>query len=133
MWDFQKFNIMKIDIKTILLLLIIAILATFFTLRNNYMLRIEELNSKLDSIQKENDSLYSKLDVIKSKFDEIRPSKTNRYKKDSQSKVVVIEKATENSQTGMEKFELIMDSIQSTLPNRTGQDLINSLKIKTEI
>ena len=33
----------------------------------------------------------------------------------------------------MEKFEKVMDSINSTLPNRTGQDLINSLKMKTEI
>ena len=125
---------MNIDIKTIGLGILIAIIATFFTLRNNYIIKIDNLKNQIDLLQKENDTLYMKLDVITKTFDEVKPIKEYGNSKHT-GKVKVITKIVEvkKQMTGMEKFEKVMDSIKTTLPNRTGQDLINSLKMKTEL
>lgn len=135
LWDFlSKKFIMNIDIKTIGLIIVIAITASFFTLRNNYVLEIESLTNKISDLKKENDTLYMKLELITKTFEDLKPKK-NHYVSQNKEKVKVITKIVEIKReiTGMEKFEKVMDSIKTTLPNRTGQDLINSLKMKTEI
>lgn len=125
---------MNIDIKTIGLAIFIAIIATFFTLKNNYVIKIEDLTNQIDVLQRENDTLYMRLELITKTFDEVKPKKKYDTQKTT-PKVKVITKIIEvnKEMTGMEKFEKVMDSIKTTLPNRTGQDLINSLKMKTEI
>lgn len=125
---------MNIDIKTIGLVIVIAIAASFFTLRNNYVLKIENLTNQVNILTKENDTLYTKLELITKTFDDVK-SKKNYYVPKNKENVKVITKIIEVNKeiTGMEKFEKVMDSIKTTLPNRTGQDLINSLKMKTEI
>lgn len=125
---------MNIDIKTIGLAIFIAIIATFFTLKNNYVIKIEDLTNQIDVLQRENDTLYMRLELITKTFDEVKPKKKYDTPKTT-PKVKVITKIIEvnKEMTGMEKFEKVMDSIKTTLPNRTGQDLINSLKMKTEI
>lgn len=125
---------MKFDIKTIGLVVLIAIFSIFFTLRNNYVLEIDRLNHQLDEIKRQNDTLYSRLELVSKTYDEVKPKKITSRKSRAETSteknhVVEIEKPI----SGMQKFEKVMDSIKSTLPNRTGQDLINSLKIKTEI
>lgn len=124
---------MNIDLKTIGLIILIAIFGVYFTLRNNYVLEIENLNSQIDELRKQNDTLYGRLELVSSTFEEIKTKKPYRVKKNTNVKVITKVVEVEKPISGMEKFEKVMDSINSTLPNRTGQDLINSLKMKTEI
>lgn len=124
---------MNIDLKTIGLIILIAIFGVYFTLRNNYVLEIENLNSQIDELRKQNDTLYGRLELVSSAFEEIKTKKPYRVKKNTNVKVITKVVEVEKPISGMEKFEKVMDSINSTLPNRTGQDLINSLKMKTEI
>lgn len=124
---------MNIDIRTIGIIIIIGMLFVYFSLRNNYQIEIQKMTEQLETIQKENDTLYMKLNLITTKYDEVRKNRnvnlTGHIKVKNKTKDIV----HVHEISGMQKFEMVMDSIKNTLPNRTGQDLINSLKIKTEL
>jgi ATP phosphoribosyltransferase len=124
---------MNIDIRTIGILIIIAILFVYFSLRNNYQIEIQKMTEQLELIQRDNDTLYMKLNLITTKYDEVRKNRPVNIKGYTKVKNKIKDIVHVHEISGMQKFEMVMDSIKNTLPNRTGQDLINSLKIKTEL
>lgn len=124
--------------KNFIIYFIVGLISTFITYKfveNIYIEKIDRLTNQVQVLETDNNLLYKKIELIRSNFEEVRSNKkpvilkknkkVNNKKQESVKKVYVVE--------GMDKFERIMDSINSTLPNRTGQDLINSLKLKTEI
>ncbi len=124
--------------KSSLIIIITAIVSSLVTIKivkDISDTRIEKLISQINEVKNENDLLYKKLDIIRSNFEEVKKYKKPIITKNSKNKTKNQKVQTEEVYVveGMEKFEKVMDSIKSTLPNRTGQDLINSLKIKTEL
>lgn len=123
--------------KTIIYL--VFVVALVFGLNYYYKSKIEEIQIQNELLIKENESLYNKISLIESSFDKfmdkgnLRPSRRTSPK----PKIKVSKDETVKELVKIKKeivdLDKTMDSIKQTLPNRTGQDLINSLKMKTEL
>jgi Tfp pilus assembly protein PilN len=123
--------------KTIIYL--VFAVALVFGLNYYYKSKIEEIQIQNELLIKENESLYNKISLIESSFDKfmdkgnLRPSRRTSPK----PKIKVSKDETVKELVKIKKeivdLDKTMDSIKQTLPNRTGQDLINSLKMKTEL
>lgn len=123
--------------KTIIYLVFVA--ALVFGLNYYYKNKIEEIQIQNELLIKENESLYNKISLIENSFDKfmdkgnLRPSRrTNPKPKIKVSKDETVRELVKIKKEIVD-LDKTMDSIKQTLPNRTGQDLINSLKMKTEL
>lgn len=123
--------------KTIIYL--VFAVALVFGLNYYYKSKIEEIQIQNELLIKENESLYNKISLIENSFDKfmdkgnLRPSR----RRNPNPKIKVSKDETVKELVKIKKeivdLDKTMDSIKQTLPNRTGQDLINSLKMKTEL
>lgn len=125
--------------KTIIYFYTVFVLALVSGLNYYYKSKIEEIQIQNELLIKENESLYSKISLIENSFDKfmdkgnLRPSKRSSPKpKIKPSKDETVKELVKIKKEIVD-LDKTMDSIKQTLPNRTGQDLINSLKMKTEL
>lgn len=98
---------------------------------------VDHLNDTIVVIENENVDLKHKIGLMEKNFENFVKKRNNNVKvvyktKEKQIKVPVV-KQLEQVNKDIDEFEKNMDSIKTMLPNRKGQDLINSLRLKTEI
>lgn len=129
-----KFNWMK----QVIINSLIAIFVYGFTMYINNR-EITKLKLENEDLKIQNNSLLGKITLIENSFDKFMDKRS--FKRGAVSK----KRYNSSNKTTSSKDELAtikkdiltldntLDSIRTTLPNRTGQDLINSLKLKTEI
>lgn len=99
--------------------------------------KVENLNLTIVTLESENIDLRKKIDLMEKNFENFIKKRNNNVKvvyktKEKQIKVPVVEQLKEVNKD-IDELEKNMDSIKSILPNRKGQDLINSLKLKTDL
>jgi hypothetical protein len=112
---------------------------TFFISMYYFHQEINKLKLENESLIVETFSLYKKINLIESSFDSFMSK--GGYKIENRRKEVINPKKVKIKpdqelmaiKKDIVKLDKTLDSIKMTLPNRTGQDLINSLKLKTEI
>jgi predicted RNase H-like nuclease (RuvC/YqgF family) len=96
------------------------------------------METTIERLENENSSLNKKLGMIEKNFEDfVKKREKNKVKyihgsKNKKNKLVV-EKQLEEVTKDIDDFEKKMDSIKTILPNRTGDELINSLKLKTSL
>lgn len=103
-----------------------------------YRDKLNKLENENKILIEENKNLYQKIFLIESSFDKFMEKGNLRTTKRGKSTPKIKKVSSHTEELVKIKKEIVdldktMDSIKHTLPNRTGQDLINSLKIKTEI
>jgi len=104
-----------------------------------YEKKIEILEMKNKEMELQNRSLYEKITMIEDSFDSFMRKGDFKRNKSNKNSITHSKKGKSSYQElitikkDIIKLDNTLDSIKTTLPNRTGQDLINSLKLKTEI
>lgn len=117
---------------------IITILVTFFIFFIYHNYKVSDMETTIERLENENSSLNKKLGMIEKNFEDfVKKREKNKVKyihgsKNKKNKLVV-EKQLEEVNKDIDDFEKNMDSIKTILPNRTGDELINSLKLKTSL
>jgi hypothetical protein len=100
---------------------------------------IQRLTLDNENLLVENKSLYLKINLIETSFDRFMEKGEYRKPKSINKKVVThvskpdVKQELKTIKKDILTLDKTLDSIKTTLPNRTGQDLINSLRLKTEI
>jgi hypothetical protein len=100
---------------------------------------IQRLTLNNENLIVENKSLYLKINLIENSFDKFMDKGEYRKPRNVANKVTTHESKPDVKQElktikkDILTLDKTLDSIKTTLPNRTGQDLINSLRLKTEI
>lgn len=99
--------------------------------------KVENLNETIVTLQTENIDLKNKINLMENNFENFIKKRNNNVKvvyKTKEKKVQVpAEVELKEVNRDIQDLEKSMDSIKSLLPNRKGQELINSLKLKTSI
>lgn len=99
--------------------------------------KVENLNETIVTLQTENIDLKNKINLMENNFENFIKKRNNNIKvvyKTKEKKVQVpAEVELKEVNRDIQDLEKSMDSIKSLLPNRKGQELINSLKLKTSI
>ena len=88
--------------------------------RNEIALRVDSLHKAYDALQHRDDSLAAKISA--------QDAEISKLYADSRKSKGELEKIRKEISASMKKIE----ELKKNPPNRTGNDLINSLKIKTE-
>ena len=112
----------------------IVILALFL---GYHEYKVENLNLTIVTLESENIDLRNKIDLMENNFENFIKKRNNNVKvvyKTKEKKIAVpVVKQLEQVNKDIDELEKNMDSIKGILPNRKGQDLINSLKLKTDL
>lgn len=122
-----------------LIIYIFTFVLSLFGVRYYYQTQINKLSLENEILITENKSLYDKIKVIESSFDKFMNKgviKNNKKSKTTNNRKKIVDNSkNELIQIKQEisSLDKTLDSIKHTLPNRTGQDLINSLKLKTSL
>lgn len=99
--------------------------------------KVENLNETIVTLQTENIDLKNKINLMENNFENFIKKRNNNVKvvyKTKEKKVQVpAEVELKEVNRDIQDLEKSMDSIKSLLPNRKGQELINSLKLKTSL
>lgn len=99
--------------------------------------KVENLNLTIVTLESENIDLRNKIDLMENNFENFIKKRNNNVKvvyKTKEKKITIpVVKQLEQVNKDIDELEKNMDSIKSILPNRKGQDLINSLKLKTDL
>jgi predicted negative regulator of RcsB-dependent stress response len=137
---------MKLDIKSILILVLLGFCLLFgykwyFSTENSeYKKQVKDLRNKNKNLQRKRDSILLEINNLKEEFELIQKNdKLLRLKIDSLDNEIFISKLNmkkSESELKLIKENLLnnskkIDSLKSNPPNRTGEDLLRSLKINT--
>ncbi len=99
--------------------------------------KVENLNLTIVTLESENVDLRNKIDLMEKNFENFIKKRNNNVKvvyKTKEKKITIpVVKQLEQVNKDIDELEKNMDSIKGILPNRKGQDLINSLKLKTDL
>lgn len=113
----------------------IIIISVLFVGYHKY--EVENLNNTIVTLESENVDLKNKIGLMEKNFENFIKKRNNNVKvvyKTKEKKVQVpAEVELKEVNRDIQDLEKSMDSIKSLLPNRKGQELINSLKLKTSI
>ncbi len=113
----------------------IIIISVLFVGYHKY--EVENLNNTIVTLESENVNLKNKIGLMEKNFENFIKKRNNNVKvvyKTKEKKVQVpAEVELKEVNRDIQDLEKSMDSIKSLLPNRKGQELINSLKLKTSI
>ena len=136
---------MKLDIKSILILVLLGFSLIFFYMW--YFRGSDNYKDDLKKLKQENKELHEKRDSIQLHLNSLNDSFNELRKQDSLLKVKIsdqeleIQKFKTKANASKEQLNKLLKEMEETRnkiqelknnpPNRTGQDLINSLKIKT--
>jgi predicted RNase H-like nuclease (RuvC/YqgF family) len=117
---------------------IITILVTFFIFFIYHKNEVSDMERTIERLQNENSSLNKKIGMIEKNFEDfVKKREKNKvkyvYEPKNKKNKLVVEKHLEQVNKDIDEFEKNMDSIKTILPNRTGDELINSLKLKTSL
>ena len=107
---------------------ILIILLSFFTFY--HFSKVEKLNNKIELLCKERDDLKHKLLVVEEGFLSITQVRLGGKIKKRDTKTV--KKTKPKTPKKIEKI-ILEEDLKFGVPNRTGEDLVNSLKLKTEL
>lgn len=113
----------------------IIIISVLFVGYHKY--EVENLNNTIVTLESENVDLKNKIGLMEKNFENFIKKRNNNVKvvyktKEKKIKVPVVEQLKQVNKD-IDELEKNMDSIKGILPNRKGQDLINSLKLKTDL
>ena len=113
----------------------IIIISVLFVGYHKY--EVENLNNTIVTLESENIDLRNKIDLMEKNFENFIKKRNNNVKvvyKTKEKKITIpVVKQLEQVNKDIDELEKNMDSIKGILPNRKGQDLINSLKLKTDL
>lgn len=117
---------------------IITILVTFFIFFIYHNYKVSDMETTIKRLENENSNLNKKLGMIEKNFEDfVKKRKKNKvkyiYEPKNKKNKFIVEKQLEQVNKDIDEFEKNMDSIKTILPNRTGDELINSLKLKTSL
>lgn len=134
---------MKLDIKSILILILLGFTLIFGykwyygTDNNDYKNKIKELRDSNDLLEKQRDSIRVRLVNLKNDLD-ILKDKEELLNSEIDNMRIEIEKAKANSNKSKSELDKLKSELKETRkridylkdnpPNRTGDDLIRSLK-----
>lgn len=136
---------MKLDIKSILILVLLAGCLIFgymwyFRSDPNYKRELKELREDNKRIRNERDSINIHLIVMQSKFKNLK-LREQALQQRIDSLEIEIEKSKQNANRSQADLNKLRNKLAETRrkiremkdnpPNRTGDDLLNSIKIKT--
>jgi chromosome segregation ATPase len=135
---------MKLDIKSILILVLLGFSLIFFYM---WYFRGDNYKDELKKIKEENKILHEKRDSIDLRLNKLNVSFNLLKKEDSLLRIKIynqdleIQKFKNKANASKEQLNKLLKELEETRkkiqelknnpPNRTGQDLLNSLKIKT--
>jgi hypothetical protein len=125
-------------------ILIFIYVVTIFSFYHYHNDKVESLNSEIENLTTEKELTQEKLNIIENAMKDMVKSKTNgtlgvikTKKTDTNNSVLNDEKSEVNTKDILKviiKTEKNDDPNQMIkFPNREGQDLVNSLKLKTEL
>lgn len=136
---------MKLDIKSILILVLLGFSLIFFYMW--YFRGSDNYKDDLKKLKQENKELHEKRDSIQLHLNSLNDSFNELRKQDSLLKVKIsdqeleIQKFKNKANASKDQLNKLLKELEETRnkiqelknnpTNRTGQDLINSLKIKT--
>lgn len=136
---------MKLDIKSILILVLLGFSLIFFYMW--YFRGSDNYKDDLKKLKQENKELHEKRDSIQLHLNSLNDSFNELRKQDSLLKVKIsdqeleIQKFKNKANASKDQLNKLLKELEETRkkiqelknnpPNRTDQDLINSLKIKT--
>ena len=98
---------------------------------------VENLTNTIEILENENDGLKNKIGLMEKNFENFIKKRNNNVKvvyntKEKKITVPVVNQLAQVNKD-IDELEKNIDSIKNILPNRKGQDLINSLKLKTDL
>jgi seryl-tRNA synthetase len=130
------------NLKT-LIIIYIVIIFSFYYYHND---KVESLNSEIESLTIEKELTQNKLNIIESAMKDMVKSRPNgtvnviKTKKTDRNNSHIDNKKPESKINDEDLVKVIIKnttnddpSVSSKFPNRRGQDLVNSLKLKTEL
>ena len=113
----------------------IIIISVLFVGYHKY--EVENLNNTIVTLESENVNLKNKIGLMEKNFENFIKKRNNNVKvvyKTKEKKITIpVVKQLEQVNKDIDELEKNMDSIKGILPNRKGEDLINSLKLKTDL
>jgi chromosome segregation ATPase len=134
--DIKNYAILFLGVVSIALILVIS-----FSRGNDYSEEVEKLRSENALLEKKRneialrvDSLHKAYDVLQHRDDSLaakilaQDAEISKLYADSRKSKGELERIRKEISASMKKIE----ELKKNPPNRTGNDLINSLKIKTE-
>lgn len=143
--DHQSFNKMK-DIKNIVILVLLLGVLTLgyislFRGDKLYEYKVEELKKQNEALMKQKLAVDEENKTLRLEFSNLKAKEVELIK-DINLRDLEIQKSKDNanrSKRELEKFKRDIeetrrkiDSLKSNPPNRTGDDLLNSIKLKTQ-
>lgn len=130
-----------IAIAVLVLLVLIFGATTFFKKDSLYKYKLEELQKVYDAEHNKRDSLDRELDKVRSEFAALKVKEKQlaanvaRLDQDIASAKSDANRSKEEldrAKTSLEETRKKIADLKSNPPNRTGDDLLNSLKLKTQ-
>lgn len=135
---------MKLDIKSILILVLLAGCLIFgymwYFKSDNYKKELKELRAENEKIGQERDSINKNLKKLEIEFDKLKIREQALQQK-IDSLQIEIDKSKQSANRTKAELDRIRQKLAETRrkikefrdnpPNRTGDDLLNSIKIKT--
>jgi predicted RNase H-like nuclease (RuvC/YqgF family) len=117
---------------------IITILVTFFIFFIYHKNEVNDMERTIERLENENSGLNKKIGMIEKNFEVfVNKREKNKvkyiYEPKNKKNKLIVEKQLEQVNKDIDEFEKNMDSIKTVLPNRSGDELINSLKLKTSL
>lgn len=117
------------------LILTIIITSVLFMFYHKH--EVENLTNTIEILENENDGLKNKIGLMEKNFENFIKKRNNNVKvvyntKEKKITVPVVNQLAQVNKD-IDELEKNIDSIKNILPNRKGQDLINSLKLKTDL
>jgi seryl-tRNA synthetase len=130
------------NLKTLIIIYIVTIFS-FYYYHND---KVESLNSEIESLTIEKELTQNKLNIIENAMKDMVKSRPNgtvnviKTKKTDRNNSHIDNKKPESKINDKDLVKVIIKnttnddpSVSSKFPNRKGQDLVNSLKLKTEL
>jgi hypothetical protein len=128
------------NLKTLVIIYVVTIFS-FYYYHND---KVEFLNSEIENLTVEKELIEDKLNIIENAMKDMVKSKPNNTVNITKTKKTnnshLSEKKSETKINDKDLAKIVVKnttdddlSVLSKFPNRRGQDLVNSLKLKTEL